>query len=77
MKKITNKKLTKKYTDGRKYVGEFRDGKRHGQGTVIFADRRKYVGKWKDDKPNGKGILTNKQGITKSVRYELDRLLNK
>ena len=58
MKKITNKKLTKKYTDGRKYVGEFKDGKRHGQGTVIFADGRKYVGKWKDDKPNGKGILT-------------------
>ena len=48
MKKITNKKLTKKYTDGRKYVGEFRDGKRHGQGTFTLADGSKEVGKFKD-----------------------------
>jgi hypothetical protein len=26
------------YDDGRKYVGEWRGGKRHGQGTVIWAD---------------------------------------
>ena len=48
MKKITNKKLTKKYTDGRKYVGEFKDGKRHGQGTFTLADGSKEVGKFKD-----------------------------
>ena len=33
--------------DGDKYVGEFRDDKFHGQGTVIFSGI-KYVGEFKD-----------------------------
>ena len=31
-----------------KYVGEFKDGKEHGQGTITFLDGRKYVGEMKD-----------------------------
>ena len=48
------------YDDGRKYVGEWKDGKRHGQGTVIWADGEyaKYVGEWRNDQPNGQGTLT-------------------
>jgi len=30
------------------YVGEFKDGKEHGQGTYIWSDGRKYVGEFKD-----------------------------
>jgi len=45
-------------TNGATYVGEFRDGKRHGQGTNSLPDGRKYVGAWMDDKPNGQGTLT-------------------
>ena len=55
MKKITNKKLTKKYTDGRKYVGEFKDGSIEGQGTYIWTNGTKYVGEYKDDKIHGQG----------------------
>ena len=31
------------YPNGDRYVGEFRDGKRHGQGTHIVADREKFL----------------------------------
>ena len=34
---------------GDKYVGEFKDGKKHGQGTYFFADGRVWEGQWKDD----------------------------
>ncbi|HIA77875.1 MAG TPA: hypothetical protein EYO05_06810, partial [Gammaproteobacteria bacterium] len=32
------------------YVGEWKGGKRNGQGTYTFADGRKYVGGIKDGK---------------------------
>jgi len=48
------------YTNGDKYVGEFKDGKKHGQGTYYYlADNQwkgdKYVGEFKDDKIHGQG----------------------
>ena len=33
-----------------KYVGEFKDSKKNGQGTFIFASGRVKEGIWKDDK---------------------------
>ena len=44
--------------EGEKYVGEFQDGKPHGQGTFIFPDGEKYLGKFKYGKRNGKGTQT-------------------
>ena len=38
------------WTDGAKYVGEFKDGLQHGQGTYITTDGAKYVGEFKDGK---------------------------
>ena len=32
------------------YVGEYKDGKKHGQGTYTWFDGGIYVGKWKDGK---------------------------
>ncbi|MAG23783.1 MAG: hypothetical protein CMM09_06920, partial [Rhodospirillaceae bacterium] len=40
---------TETFADGEKYVGEWKDDKRHGHGTETFADGAKYVGEWKDD----------------------------
>lgn len=37
---------------GEKYVGEWRDGNYHGQGTLTFPDGRKSIGEFKDGKPN-------------------------
>ena len=41
-----------------KYVGEWKDGKYHGQATLTLADGRKYVGEFKDGSWDGLGTLT-------------------
>ena len=41
-----------------KYVGEYKDGKMHGQGTQSWADGAKYVGEYKDGKVHGQGTIT-------------------
>jgi hypothetical protein len=49
---------------GRKYVGQFKNGKRDGKGTYMFSDgtkssgQKQYEGGWKEDMPSGKGTLT-------------------
>ena len=44
------------------YVGEEKDDKRHGQGTLTFSDGSKYVGEWKDGKEHGHGAHTFPDG---------------
>ncbi len=39
------------YTDGNKYVGEFKDGSMQGQGTLIYADGEKFVGEFEYGNP--------------------------
>jgi len=47
-------------SDGGKYVGEFKNGKPNGQGTMTLPDGTKYIGEWKHGKPNGQGTeITN------------------
>ena len=41
--------------NGDKYVGEFKDGKFHGQGTFTWANGDKYVGEFKNGLLNGQG----------------------
>ena len=41
-----------------RYIGNWLDGKMHGQGTYIYGDGDKYEGEWKDDKRHGKGTIT-------------------
>ena len=52
--------------DGMKYVGEWKDGKYHGQGTYIFGSGPHlgdiYVGEWKDNKKHGQGTYTFASG---------------
>ena len=47
---------------GDKYVGEFRDGYRNGQGTFTWSDEGKYEGKWKDGKFHGQGTFSFSDG---------------
>ena len=35
--------------DGRNYVGEWKDGKQHGQGTYTFTNGRVLKGLWRND----------------------------
>lgn len=42
-------------TNGDNYKGDWKNGKKHGQGTYIWADGRKYTGAWENDYRNGQG----------------------
>ena len=53
---------TYRFADGDKYVGEFKDGKQHGQGTYTFANGNKYVGVFRDGQKNGQGTYTCANG---------------
>ena len=37
--------------DGGNYVGETKNGKPSGQGTITLSDGGNYVGEWKNNKP--------------------------
>ena len=53
------------YTNGKfngKFVGEWKDGKYHGQGTYTSTSGFKYVGEFKDERFNGKGTYTFTNG---------------
>ena len=46
--------------DGRKYVGEWKDGMRHGKGTMFdYTTGESKSGKWKDNKPYGRQVIVN------------------
>ena len=49
---------TMTYFNGTKYVGEWKDGKRHGYGTFTLPDGGKYVGEFKYDQLDGQGSYT-------------------
>ena len=44
------------------YVGEVKDGERHGRGTLTLPDGEKYSGEFKDGKYDGRGTLTLPDG---------------
>ena len=49
------------YSDGRKYVGEFKNGKLQGHGIYTYRGG-KYVGEWKNGEKNGQGTETLPDG---------------
>ena len=57
-----NGQVTFTSPDGRKYVGEWKDGKQNGQGKITLPDGEKYEGKFKDGIPNGQGTYISPDG---------------
>ena len=62
------------WSDGDKYVGEFKDDKLNGQGTYTHVSGPKYVGKFKDGQKHGKGVMTFPDGTVKKGKWEFDKL---
>ncbi len=58
----------RKYLGGAVYEGQWKNSKRHDQGTYVYADegerKRRYVGQWREDRMEGKGIFTYQDGST-------------
>ena len=50
------------YPSSNKYVGEWKDGKRDGQGTMTYTSGEKYIGEFKDGKRDGQGTFTYTSG---------------
>lgn len=48
---------TIEYSDGRKYIGEIKKGKRHGIGTIYYTNGSYYDGEWKKDNIHGEGTM--------------------
>lgn len=50
------------YTDGSKFVGDFKSGYPEGQGTMQYAAGDRYVGGWSNHSPHGEGVMYYKTG---------------
>jgi serine/threonine protein kinase len=62
VKSYENEYVTESFENGDKYVGQVKDGHKHGQGTYIWADGTEYVGQWKNDLFHGQGTRTYADG---------------
>ncbi|NBT79401.1 MAG: hypothetical protein EBT04_13300 [Betaproteobacteria bacterium] len=68
--------LTYLFADGRRYVGELKDGKRSGQGVFMLLDGTRYIGEYKDDKWNGVGSVYSASGqVLQAGTYDDNRLV--
>jgi hypothetical protein len=62
----------KVYENGRKYIGQFKNGKREGYGIMFFPDGGRYEGNWDNDLANGKGIEYYRNGDRYEGEYVKD-----
>jgi hypothetical protein len=60
---------------GDKYVGEFKDHKKNGQGTYFKTNVGKYVGEFKNDMYNGQGVFTFANGRQQEGIWENDNFI--
>lgn len=51
-----------RYPDGSTYLGQYKNGTRHGYGEQIWKDGSLYQGYFEDDKCSGKGRLVHVEG---------------
>jgi len=49
-------------TGNMEYLGEYKDGKKHGKGSYTWSDGGIYVGNWKEGKQHGHGTYTKPAG---------------
>ena len=58
------------WEDKGKYLGEWKDNKKHGQGTHTWANGGKYLGEWKYNKQHGQGSETWANGTRYVGEYK-------
>lgn len=50
------------YSDGREYIGEWKEGKMHGEGILSWPNGARYEGSFENDRRNGKGTAIQADG---------------
>ena len=58
----TNCQGSSAYPNGGTYVGEFRDGKPNGAGTLTYRHHGEYIGEFRESWPSGRGTYTYPDG---------------
>lgn len=53
------------WADGRRYEGDFKNGKKDGEGYFEWPNGNKYIGSWKSGKQHGAGVLFDSKEGTK------------
>ena len=59
-----------KWPNGNKYIGNFVNNKKEGNGTFEWKDKKKFIGEFKNGKKHGCGILINTKGKQKKGLWE-------
>ena len=72
-KKWTNCLGTMIYSNRDKYVGEWEDGFKHGQGSMTWSDGQTYVGEFKANYPSGQGTMTYSDGRIYDGQFEFSK----
>jgi hypothetical protein len=67
---------TDKSPNEEKYVGQEKDGKRHGQGTATYSSGAEYIGQWKGGNRHGWGKYIDPSGSMYG-RWENDRFVGR
>ena len=63
--------------DGSQYIGEFRNGKKHGMGKYSYPDGATYVGQYQNGLLHGQGKLTLPDGSVKKGLFKNDKFVRK
>ena len=58
---------------GDTYAGAWRNGRRHGIGTLTKGNGEKYEGAWIEDRKHGKGTLALRSGLTYDGEWKEDK----
>ena len=61
------------FPDGNVYEGNYKGGRRHGQGTAKWASGDMYVGQFENDKKHGRGTFTFANGDMYVGQFENDK----
>ncbi len=70
-----NEKGNYTYADGSKYIGDHKNGKPLGQGTMYYQNGDKYTGGWAKHAPHGKGFMTYRDGRTIGAKWKYGKML--
>lgn len=62
------------YSNGGRYTGEFKAGRKDGKGIYYYANENKYLGEWKNDFRTGEGKLNFRNGDVYTGSFRLDKM---